>query len=76
MKILFAAVGLELRDAYERASKNREKNLLFSFYDMTYSGFKFRLRHWEHITEERYVWNPQVLIYGKIYKPRKVRNAD
>ena len=53
MKIYFAAVGYELWESAERAHEDKEMHVLFSYYDITLSGFKLRTRSWENLVEER-----------------------
>ena len=51
MRIYFAAVGSDLWDNYQTASKGVEQNILFSYFDMTeMAGFKFRKRSWDAMT--------------------------
>lgn len=50
MKLFFAAVGSDLWDHVDKAHEGKEKHILFSFYDVTMSGFKFRRKAWEAFT--------------------------
>ena len=53
MKLYFAAVGYELWESAENAHDNEEMNILFSYYDITMSGFQFRTKSWENHVKER-----------------------
>lgn len=52
MKLYFAAVGYELWPSAERAHNNEKMNILFSYYDITMSGFQFRTKSWENLVEK------------------------
>ena len=53
MKLYFAAVGYELWDSAVRAHEDEEMDILFSFYDITMSGFQFRTKSWYNFVKER-----------------------
>ena len=46
MNLFFAAIGYELWDNALKAHDGEQMKVLFSFYDITESGFKFRRISW------------------------------
>lgn len=54
MKIFFAAVGYELMDSFLGGTKGLDKNMLFSFWELSgNAGFKQRKINWEQIIQGR-----------------------
>jgi len=52
MIIYFAAVGSDLWEAHINASEGKQRNVLFSYFDLDLGGFQFRRKSWEGLTGE------------------------
>jgi len=52
MKLYFAAVGSDRLPSFNRIHKDRNRNILYSFYDLTLGLFQFRKVSWKLLKEE------------------------